>query len=629
MTLSRFLLQYFRRYVGWSALAAVAILSFALSTLALVALVAPIFRDVLLSQPPAGLAVVENLGGARPAAEAPADTPLARAKAWLGKVFDVKALIDAGYGWLRDRLGVDDTNVVVFVPVLFVAVFLLRGASDFLSGYAFQHIGLGATTDIRNDLYRRILDQSTRFYARHPSGELVSRVVNDIALIQNAISSRLLDLFQQSVTLLALTLYLVSSNPRLALICLVVAPALVYPIVRFGKGMRRTSHRSQERMADLANLVTEGVRGHRVVKAFGMEAFEHERFKAATARHLRVNLWGQVLSNLSSPVVESLAVIASGFLLVFAGRAIRAGSLEPAMLMSIVVNLLMMYDPIRKLNKVNLILQQSLAAAQRVRDLMAEPLEISDRPAARPLPPFANSIELVDVHFAYDDEPVLRGIDLTIRKGETVALVGRNGSGKSTIVSLVPRFYDPDRGRLAIDGHDLREVTLRSLRDQIAVVTQETILFADTVRANIAYGRADVPLERVREAARAAYADEFISALPEGYDTILGEGGAGLSGGQRQRLAIARAILRDAPILILDEATSALDPESESLVQQALPNLMRGRTTLVIAHRLSTVRSADRIVVIDSGRIVESGTHEQLIARDGLYRQLHDLQFAA
>jgi subfamily B ATP-binding cassette protein MsbA len=543
------------------------------------------------------------------------------------ETIDLKEQLQESYESLKRRLGVGPREVVWFVPLLFVVFFMARSLADFLSGYAFQHIGLGVTTDVRNDLYLNILNQSSRFHAAHPSGELVTRVVSDVALMQSAVSNRLLDLFQQSFTLLALLVLLLSTNLRLALICLVATPVLLWPIVRFGKGMRRTSHRSQERLADLTSLLAEGVRGHRVVKAFGMERFEYDRFRKATRRHLRINLWAQMLANVSGPVVESLAVVGAAALLIYAGSAIRDGELTAPVLVSFLANLLLMYDPIRKLNKVNLILQQALAAAQRVQRIMAIPNDIVERPGARRLADVEQGVAYEEVHFAYEDEPVLKGVDLSIRRGEIVALVGPSGAGKSTVVNLLPRFFDPDRGRVAIDGVDLRDLEVGNLRSLIGIVTQETVLFNDTARDNIAYGRSDLPLERVREAAAAAYADEFIMALPNGYDTVIGESGLRLSGGQRQRLAIARALLKNAPILVLDEATSQLDTESEALVQKALYNLMQGRTTLVIAHRLSTVMKADRIVVMEDGEIVETGSHTELIALGGTYKRLYDLQF--
>jgi subfamily B ATP-binding cassette protein MsbA len=357
-----------------------------------------------------------------------------------------------------------------------------------------------------------------------------------------------------------------------------------------------------------------------------MEGFEEHRFREATAKHLRVSLWGQVLSNLSSPVIESIAAIGSAALLIYAGLKIREGELTAPILVQFIANLMLMYDPIRKLNKVNLVLQNALAGAHRVKSLLETLNDVVDRPDAVEVRGASWEVHFENVHFGYGNEPVLRGIDLRIGAGEIVALVGPSGAGKTSLVNLLPRFFDPTEGRVTLDDVDIRDITLRSLRDQIGIVTQETVLFNDTIRNNIAYGRSDLPLERVREAARAAFADEFITKQPAGYDTVIGEAGAHLSGGQRQRLSIARALLKNAPILILDEATSHLDSESEALVQKALQNLMQGRTTLVVAHRLSTVMRADRIVVLEAGRIVEIGTHADLLERGGLYRKLYDLQ---
>jgi len=679
MSLPAFFWRYARHYVGWGLLAAAGIVLFAAATAATASLIKPIFAEVLLAgdRAPdplgAGMAAVAPVatpaaagerqvageakaagegkvaGEAKPAGEgklpgegkpaggwaaggagagAGAATPGPLA-AWKQR-FNLSRQLDRGYTALKRRAGVGPAQVVYFVPILFVLVFLLRSFADFLSGYAFQRIGFGITTDIRNDLYRQIIDQSSRFHADHTSGELVSRVVSDVAMMQSAVSNRLLDLFQQTVTLLVLLVFLLSSHFRLALVSLIAAPLLLYPIVRFGKGMRRTSHRSQERMADLTSLMAEGIRGHRVVKAFGMEAFEQQRFGEATRRHLRVNLRAQMLAQSSGPVVESLGVLGAAALLVYSGQAIRAGRLSAPELVQFLTTLFMLYDPIRRLNKVNLVLQEAMAAAQRVSRLLAVPNDIADRSDARVAAGVATGIAYEQVCFSYDGRRlVLRDVDLAIRAGEIVALVGSSGAGKSTLVHLLPRFFDPDRGRVAIDGVDIRDLRLASLRSLIGVVTQETVLFNDSVRNNIAYGRTDLPLERVREAAAAAYADEFIMQLSHGYDTVIGESGLRLSGGQRQRLAIARALLKNAPILILDEATSQLDSESEALVQKALYNLMQGRTTLVIAHRLSTVMRADRIVVMEAGRLVEEGSHDRLLALGGTYKRLYDLQFRA
>jgi len=630
MRLVTFLFRYVRRYVAWAAISLVAIVTFAAATVALVALIEPIFGEVLLAgdQMPAGVAVVTGGGGE--GEEAAGEEDGGEPATFLDELrqdFDVSAHLKEGYESLKRRFGVGPNEVVYFVPILLLLIFLTRSAADFFAGYSFQHIGLGVTTDIRNALYRRILEQSSRFYSEHTSGELVARVVNDVQLMQSAVSNRLLDLVQQSITLVFLVAMLLSTHFQLALLSLIAAPVLIYPIVRFGKGMRRTSHRSQERMADLASLMAEAVRGHRVVKAFGMEDFEHLRFKEATRRHLKVNLRAQRLAHLSSPVVESLAVIGAALLLIYAGQAIRGGELTAAELVKFLTTLLMMYDPIRKLNKVNLILQEAAAAVQRVQGIMDEPNEVRQRQGTKKLAAVETGIAFEGVSFAYEDQPVLRSLDLEIGSGEIVALVGPSGAGKSTLVNLLPRFFDPNQGRVAIDGVDIRDLDLASLRSLIGLVTQDTVLFDDTVRANIAYGRADLPLELVREAAAAAYADDFVMELPKAYDTRIGEAGLKLSGGQRQRLAIARALLKNAPILILDEATSHLDTESEALVQKALYNLMQGRTTLVIAHRLSTVQKADRIVVLEAGQIAEQGSHGELLELGGSYRRLYDLQF--
>jgi len=616
MKLAAFLAKYVRRYWAWALLAMAATAVYATTTVLLLQLIQAIFGEVL--QRPQDLeqrGLAGALGGGAGAGGAE------EAKKFLYKV------LSDGYEQLKVAFHVDSDSVVYFVPILFVIVFVVRSMADFLNGYAFQRLGLGATNDLRNDLYERTLAQSSRFHAEHPSGELVSRVVHDVGVLQGAISTRLVDIVQQSVTLLLLLALLFSIHFRLAFFCLVAAPAVLYPIVRFSKGMRKTSHRAQERTADLANLVSESARGHRVVKAFGMEGFERERFRNATARHLRANLQGQLIANVSSPVIESLGVVGAGLFLVFAGRAIRAGSMDSATLVMFLFNLYLLYDPVRKLNKANLVVQQSLAAAQRLRYLMNLPVAIVDRPGARTLDGFRDSIRFEGVRFAYDHKEVLAGIDLEVRRGELVAFVGPSGGGKTTLTSLLPRFFDPTEGRVAIDGSDVRDVTLQSLRGLIGLVTQDTVLFNDTVRNNIAYGRADLPFDRVEAAARAALVDDFVREMPQGYETIVGEGGLRLSGGQRQRLAIARALLKDAPILILDEATSQLDSESEDLVQKALGNLMRGRTTLVVAHRLSTVARADRIYVIEAGRVVEQGSHAELLRRDGTYQRLYKLQF--
>ncbi len=617
MSLRHFLWSYFRPYRGWMAMAICTTLAFALATVMLVGLLKPIFSDLLQSD------------GEVPSflQEPSEDEETQELGVKLARFLNLHELFDWGYGALAKVFGIHAGNVFIFLPILFVVLFILRSLFAFLNGYLFQRIGLRATTDLRNSLYFFVLDQSSRFHAEHPSGEILSRIGNDVSVLQTAVTNRVLDLFQQSMTLIVLIWMLLSTHFQLGLISLVVAPAVFYPIYRFGRGMRRTSKRTQEKMADLSNLVAEAVRGHRVVKAFAMEPFEQARFEQATERHFRMKMRAQLLAAASSPVVESCIAIGAACFLVYAGYVINEGVMQPSQLVTFLTALVLIQDPVRRLNKVNLIIQESLAAAQRIQALMQIPNVIEEPRDPVRLDGVGEGILFHEVRFAYEKEVVLNGVDLSVPTGSTVALVGPSGAGKSTLVNLVPRFFDPQEGRVEVGGVDVRQTSLASLRSLIGVVTQDTMLFNDTVRGNIAYGREDFSLDKVRQAARAAYAHDFIEQLPEGYDTVIGEGGLKLSGGQRQRLAIARALAKDPPILILDEATSHLDSEAEALVQKALSNLMQGRTALVIAHRLSTIQRADHIVAMKEGRVVESGTHEELLAKGGVYRRLYDLQF--
>lgn len=612
----RFLARYFRPYLATAVLTVLATALYTLATLVVVALLEPIFSDVMLMSPPAaGTSSVGSVVGA----DLPAPAHDLDPRRWVNATFER----------LRSAWHLNQADEVLLLPILFALAIIGRSLAGFANGYWFQVMGLGATNDLRNDLFRRILDRSSRFFTRHPSGELASRVGSDIAVIQSAVSIRLLDLFQQSTTLLAVLGWMFFTQFRLAAFSMLVAPVVALAIASFGKGMRRASRRTQERMADLFTLVGEAARGHRVVKAFGMEGFERERFRRASERHLGIRLKAQMLTYASTPVVETVGSLGAAAFFIYAGRQIRAGTLNAAEVVTFIVLAIMLYDPIRKLNKVNLTIQEALACVQRVRELMAEPDAVVECSDARCVTAFTDAVTFADVSFAYETEAVLRNLDLTVRRGEMIALVGRSGAGKSTLVNLLPRFYDPEQGSVLLDGVDLRDLRLADLRALIGIVTQETILFDDTVRNNIAYGRGDLPAVQVEAAARAAYAHEFIVALPKGYDTPIGEAGLKLSGGQRQRLAIARALLKDPPILILDEATSYLDSESEQLVQKALSRLIEGRTALVIAHRLSTVQRADRIVVMDGGRIVEQGTQAALLASSGPYRHLYDLELRA
>jgi len=616
MKVLRRLYGYLRAYKAWAFVAFGSMIIFALTQTVLAALVQPIVDDVL-SPPSVKEQIAKN--ETRPIEKtAKIDRVLARN---FPSVHRVKQRFD---GWWGGNPATKWQRVLTILLLIFV----VRAFTSFLSEYSFQKVGLSTVRDLRNQLYDRMIHQSHRFFAERSTGEMVSRVVSDADAIQAAVSTRMGDLLQESVTLVGLMVYVFVLNPVLALVSFIGAPLIVTPVVQFGKRLRKTTHKSQERMAEIATLLEETIRGVRIVKAFTMEPFEIGRFQEATRKHLRWNLRAQRVQALTSPVMELLAGVCMVALFAYAQSRIAAGLLTGGQFASFLTALALMYAPIKKLNKVNLSLNTALSAAERVFRMLDVDNDVKEKPDARVLASVGSGgIHYDDVTFTYGNDAVLRNIDLKVAPGEIVALVGGSGAGKSTLVNLLPRFYDVTEGRITIDGVDVRDATLKSLRGLMGFVTQEVILFNDTVRNNIAYGRSDVEEQRVIDAAKAANAHEFITNLPQGYDTSIGESGVLLSGGQRQRLAIARALFKDPPILILDEATSALDTESERLVQQALNNLMRGRTTLVIAHRLSTIRSAHKIVVLDKGEIVEVGTHDELLARRGVYRKLYDLQF--
>jgi subfamily B ATP-binding cassette protein MsbA len=433
---------------------------------------------------------------------------------------------------------------------------------------------------------------------------------------------------RESLALIGLTVLLFQKDPRLALVCFTAAPLVVYPLVTLGRRVRRTTHRSQEAVEQLSHTATEAFAGHRIVKAFGAEARELSKFQRTSEHLFRTNM--KVTSALSvlPPLMEFIGGLAFAGALWYGSREISSGRMTTGQFMTFIGALFLMYAPAKKLSRVNADLQQARAAAERIFSMLDTHSEVHERPDAKALPPLRRDIEFRDVQFAYEgtEGATLDGVSLRVGVGQMLAIVGRSGAGKTTLVNLIPRFYDVTGGAILIDGGDIREVTLASLRAQVAIVTQETVLFDDTVAANIAYGRPSATRDEIEAAARAAHAHEFIEQLPDGYETRVGERGQRLSGGQRQRLAIARAILRDSPLLILDEATSSLDAEAESLVQEALANLMMNRTSFVIAHRLSTVRRADAIVVLEQGKIVERGRHDELLARGGAYAKLYELQ---
>ena len=515
------------------------------------------------------------------------------------------------------------------VAVAIIGFSVLKGVGAYFSVYLMTSVGERLVKDLRCQLFGHILAQSAEFFAQRTTGGLMSRTTNDINRIQQVASQTVGDLLRESVTLVAYASLLFYYDARLALVCMTGAPIVLYPLVRLGQRVRRTTHRSQEEQERLSHITAEAFSGHRIVKAFAGEPYERERFDQASVRLYQTNM--KVTSTLSvlPPLMEWLGAFGIVAVLWYGSREIALGQLSSGEFTSFVAALLLMYGPIRKLSRVNANMQQAVAASERVFEMLDTHGEARDAPAARPLEPLREEITFCDVSFAYvgGGDLVLDRVSFSVQAGQVVAIVGLSGAGKTTLVNLVPRFYEPTSGTIRIDGVDIRDVTRASLRQQIGIVTQETVLFDDTIANNIAYAAREAAPEMVEAAARAAHAHEFIVTLPDGYDTVIGERGQRLSGGQRQRLAIARALLKNSPILILDEATSSLDAESELLVQDALAKLMLNRTSFVIAHRLSTVRRADLIIVLDQGRVMEQGRHQELLARsDSLYAKLYSLQ---
>jgi subfamily B ATP-binding cassette protein MsbA len=523
----------------------------------------------------------------------------------------------------------NDWNVVGFA---LIASTVVKGFCDYAGTYLTNYAGFGMITDLRDDLYEAILRRSVSFFQKHATGTILSTLINDIERVQYAMSAVLSEFLQQAFTFLFTACVVIVYGGKLAWVLLIFVPVVVGSARKIGTRVRQTTRRGQDKLAEIQNILHETVTGNRIVKAFSMEIWETLRFKAAARRLFRANLRSVRAQALSSPLMDVIGAVAIALLLRVGRGQIKEHAMTEGAFFTFIVAVFKLYDPVRKFAMFYNNFQQALGASSAIFDFMDDEDDVLEKRGAFTLPGFQHSIDLQNVSFRYHTEDgekrVLENIDLIIPRGEVVALVGPSGAGKSTLVNLIPRFFDVTEGRILIDGRDLRDVKLESLRRLIGNVTQETILFNDTVRNNIAYGRPDVALEQVQAAAKAALAHDFIERLPEKYDTIIGEKGFRLSGGERQRLAIARALLKNAPILILDEATSSLDLQSESLVQAALANLMQGRTSLVIAHRLSTVRRATRIVVLEDGKISDIGTHEQLLQSSATYKQLYRLQFA-
>jgi len=517
--------------------------------------------------------------------------------------------------------------MLTWLPVAVIVIYLIKGGCNYTQTILMSFIGQRVVADLRNNLYRRIQIQSLSFFTKHPTGILMSRITNDVAYVQGAVSEAVTSLLKDSFTLICLVFVIFYRDWKLAVIATFIFPLAIYPIAKFGARMRNIAKRTQVTIGSLTTLLQETISGTRIVKAFSMEEYENRRFAKENEHLFKLALKSVSVNAISSPLMEFLGGIGIASIIFYGGYEVIKGVSTPGTFFSFLTALIMLYEPVKRLTNVNNTIQQGIAGAERVFSIIDIVPDIKNETDAIELPKVSQGIDIRDVTFCYEEMPVLKNINLSIKAGEVVAFVGMSGGGKTTLVNLIPRFYDVSRGQILIDGHDIRHVTIESLRGQIGIVTQQTILFNDTVRNNIAYGNIEKTDKDIIRAAKAANAHDFIMNLPKGYDTVIGEQGAKLSGGERQRISIARALLKDAPILVLDEATSALDTEAEIEVQDALEYLMKGRTTLIIAHRLSTIRNANRILVLGNGEIVEEGTHESLLEKRGEYFKFYNMQF--
>lgn len=535
------------------------------------------------------------------------------------------------YAWLfkvvTDRIFVEkNQSLLLPIALAVIASFLFKGIFDYFQTYLMGSVGQRAVADIRRKAFERLQVQPLSFFDKNPTGVIISRITNDISLVQSAVSDAFTAVLKDSLSVVGLIFYVFYTDWRLAALSFLVLPTVIYPIATFGRKLRKNSVQNQKAMAKFTTFLHETITGQRIVKAFAMEEYEHTRFTQENNSLLRVVLKRYRIKALSSPMMEVIGGIMFGLIIWYGGSTVISGAKTQGEFLSFMMALALLYNPIRSLNKENHNIQQGLGAAQRVFELIDRQPEIVDKPDAIALFAPQGKIEFENVTFKYEEKPVLRNISLKINKNETVAIVGESGGGKTTLVNLILRFYDVTEGAIKLDGVDIRDITLDSLRRHVALVTQDVILFNDTIISNIIYGN-EPDMDKVEDAIRSAYAEGFVSKLPKKLDTTVGEKGIRFSGGQKQRIAIARALYKNAPILILDEATSALDTASETEVQKALDNLMKGRTTIVIAHRLSTVMNADRIIVLNNGSIAQEGTHKELVDVDGPYKHLYELQF--
>lgn len=530
---------------------------------------------------------------------------------------------------LIDKIFIAKNEYYLFgLTMLVVIIFGLKGIFYYIYHYLLEQVGLSVIRDFRTRVFKHIHVQPLSFFHSYPTGTLISRVISDVTFMQQAVSSALVGLLRDFCTVVVLLGVIFFLNWKLALFSFAVLPITAYPIYRFGKIFRKLSTNAQEETANVSNVLYETITGNRIVKAFNMEDYENRRYRGQLGTLFNVEVKNSKFRCLQHPLMEFIGGIAIALFIWFGGKGVIDGSSSPGTFFALMTSLIVAYDPVKRIGKVNASIQQGLAAAARVYGILDIKPAIRDSDDAKQLLPFSKSIVFKEVTFCYgDNTQALSNISLSVPRGQTLAIVGHSGGGKTTLTNLIPRFLDVTSGSIMIDDVDIRDITIRSLRDQIAMVTQQTILFNDTVKNNITYGSLDSSMEDIESAAVAAHAIDFIKNLPDGFDTIIGEGGARLSGGERQRISIARALLKNAPVLILDEATSALDTESEREVQSALENLMKNRTTFVIAHRLSTIKNADRIIVIKNGIIAEDGTHDELLSQHGDYELLYKMQY--